>query len=91
MTHAMFRDEEPPPSVLGRRVAGRSGSEVVLTIGGMLTKSLVWRKGRALIFAELSPQEGGECFFGTIPPVLSGEAQKHVMRVPGSLASNDPD
>src|SRR4029077_17320208 len=45
MTHAMFRDEEPPASVLGRRAAGRSGSGVFLTIGGMLTTSLVLEAG----------------------------------------------
>src|SRR6267142_5102654 len=62
MTHAMFRDEEAPASVLGRRAAGCSGSGVVLTIGGMLTTFLVWRQGRALLFAEFSLQEGVECF-----------------------------
>ena len=84
----MFRDEEAPASVLGRRAAGRSGSGVVLTIGGMLTTLLVWRG--ALLFAEFSLQEGSNASW-TIPPVLSGEAQKHFMRVPGSLASIDPD
>src|SRR5439155_23096739 len=62
MTHAMFRDEEAPASVLGRRKAGRSGSGVVLTIAGMLATSLVWRRGRALLFAEFTLQGGVECF-----------------------------
>jgi hypothetical protein len=53
MTHAMFRDEESPASVLGRRAAGRSGSGVVLTIGGILTKFIV-KADRALFFAEFS-------------------------------------
>src|SRR5882672_444615 len=61
MTHAMFRDEEAPASVLGRRAACRSVS-VVLAIGGMLTTSLAWRQGRALLFAEFSLQEGVDCF-----------------------------
>src|SRR2546426_12645004 len=55
MTHAMFRDEEAPASVLGRRAAGRSGSGVVLTIGGMLTTSLVWRQGRAHLLRRVLP------------------------------------
>src|SRR6476661_855522 len=45
MTHAMFRDEEPRASVPGWCAAGRSGSGVVLTIGGMLTTSLVLEAG----------------------------------------------
>ena len=86
----MFRDEEAPASVLGRRAAGRSGSGVFLTIGGMLTTSLVRRQRRAILFAEFSLQEGVECFLDDSAS-LSGEAQKHFMRVPGSLASIDPD
>src|SRR2546427_2528656 len=62
MTHAMFRDEEARVSVPGRRAAGRSGSGVVLTIGSMLTTSLVWRQVRALLFAEFGVQGGVECF-----------------------------
>ena len=44
MTHAMFRDEKSRASVLGRRAAGRSGSGVVLTIGGIFDE--VPREGR---------------------------------------------
>ena len=58
----MFRDEEATASVLEWRAAGRSGSEVFPTIGGMLTTSLVRRHGRALLFAEFGLQEGVECF-----------------------------
>jgi hypothetical protein len=61
VTHAMCRDDEASASVRGR-AADRSGSGVVLTIGGMLTTSLVWRHGRALLLEEFSLQEGVECF-----------------------------
>ena len=62
---------------------------VVLTIGGMLTTSLVWRQGRALLFEEFSLQEGVECFLDD-SAVFRGSAET-LMRVPGSLASIDPD
>src|SRR6266446_1962073 len=45
MTHTMFRDEEAPASVPGRRAAGRSGSGVVLTIGGMLRADEIFLAG----------------------------------------------
>src|SRR5207247_3743725 len=75
MTHAMFRDEEPSASVPGRRAAGRSGSGIVLTVGGMLTTSLGWRQGRALLFAEFSLQEGVECFLDDSAGVVRGSAE----------------
>src|SRR5882672_8233965 len=75
MTHAMFRDEEAPASVLGPHAARRSGSGVVLTIGGMLTTSLAWRQGRALLFAEFSLQEGVECFLDDSASFVRGSAE----------------
>src|SRR5207245_945297 len=75
MTHAMFRDEEAPASVFGRRAAGRSGSGVFLTVGGMLTTSLVRRQGRAILFAEFSLQEGVECFLDDCASFVRGIAE----------------
>src|SRR2546427_2197210 len=87
MTHAMFRDKEAPASVFGRRAAGRSGSGVFLTVGGILTTSLVRRQGRAILFAEFSLQEGVECFLDRFRQFCQGKRRNTLC---GSLVVSPP-
>src|SRR6476619_3396908 len=90
MTHAIFRDEEPRASVPGRCAAGRSGSGVVLTIGRHVDDILVLEAGSHPPLRRVSACKKVSNVAGRFRR-LSGEAQKHVMRVPGSLASTDLD